>query len=155
MSNEERHHEVPSELQALSRHLRPMEAPGRVEAALIVAHRRLHSRSTPWLAAWRLLVPAALAGLAVLALLPKPEAPAPATSIASREIATDYLPVGLGPRLGGNEFSQLIRIRLRREEMLRFGLPTLDREGAGNWVNADVVVGEDGLARAIRFVEPE
>jgi hypothetical protein len=154
MSSEEQRNDAPDELRDLSKQLRPMEAPTRVEATLVAAHRRRHAARTPWLAAWRLLVPAALAALALIVLLPRPNVEERAPALTEREIATEFLPVGLGLYPGGGEFSQLIRVRLRREEMVHFGLPAFDAESAGEWVNADVAIGEDGLARAIRFVEP-
>jgi hypothetical protein len=47
---------------------------------------------------------------------------------------------------------QIIRVRLRRSELLRFGFP-VNMERYNENVKADVLVGVDGLARAIRFVQ--
>lgn len=50
------------------------------------------------------------------------------------------------------EASHVIRIRLPRGEMRRFGLPV--QEGFERLsVEADVVIGQDGMARAVRFVQ--
>jgi hypothetical protein len=47
---------------------------------------------------------------------------------------------------------QLVRVELPRSAMASFGLPVnLDR--ANERVKADVLVGSDGQARAIRFVQ--
>jgi hypothetical protein len=43
-------------------------------------------------------------------------------------------------------------MRLPRSTLLPFGFP-LDETRASESVNADVLFGEDGLARAIRFVQ--
>ena len=44
-----------------------------------------------------------------------------------------------------------MRVELPRSALMSFGLP-MNMERAGERIKADVVVGEDGLARAIRFV---
>jgi len=72
---------------------------------------------------------------------------------ATNEIATDFMPLGgdVNPVVlqdGG----QIIRVRLRRSELLRFGFP-VNMERYNENVKADVLVGVDGLARAIRFVQ--
>jgi hypothetical protein len=46
---------------------------------------------------------------------------------------------------------QVMRVELPRSALISFGLP-MDMERATERVKADVVVGNDGLARAIRFV---
>ena len=47
-----------------------------------------------------------------------------------------------------------VRIEVPAMTLVSFGLaPTDFREGDGT-VQADVLIGEDGLARAIRFVRP-
>ena len=72
---------------------------------------------------------------------------------ATNEIATDFMP------LGGDvnavmlqDGGQIIRVKLRRSELLRFGFP-VNMERYNENVKADVLVGVDGLARAIRFVQ--
>ena len=79
-----------------------------------------------------------------------PEAPQP-TEVASSEIVTDYIPIGFGAPLSPDEFAQIIRVSVPSSDMVQFGLPV--RLDAGpERVTADVVLGEDGVARAIRFV---
>ena len=46
---------------------------------------------------------------------------------------------------------QLGRVELPRSSLASFGLP-VNLERAGERIKADVVVGNDGMARAIRFV---
>jgi hypothetical protein len=45
----------------------------------------------------------------------------------------------------------VVRIELPRSALESFGFP-MNMERAGERIKADVVVGNDGLARAIRFV---
>lgn len=47
--------------------------------------------------------------------------------------------------------AQLMRVRVPRSAMRSFGFP-VDMDRAGGQVSADVIVGQDGVARAIRFV---
>ena len=46
---------------------------------------------------------------------------------------------------------RVVRVELPRSALESFGLP-MNMERAGERIKADVVVGHDGLARAIRFV---
>ncbi|HEX3560710.1 MAG TPA: hypothetical protein VHU19_16010 [Pyrinomonadaceae bacterium] len=69
----------------------------------------------------------------------------------SEEIATDFIPLMQGGRFTQAEGGRLIRIELPRSALASFGLP-VNAEAAGGRVKADVLLGDDGLARAIRFV---
>ena len=76
-----------------------------------------------------------------------------ATALASREIATDFLPLAYSsvPLSGG----QMIRLEVPRAALASFGLTPPEAAEAGQssgTVLADIVVGDDGLARAVRFV---
>lgn len=87
----------------------------------------------------------------------RPHAPAgpPADSAAAvGEISTAFLPLTYSsvPITNG----QLVRLEVPRAALASFGLAPiefLDARPAGT-VTADVIVGEDGLARAVRFVRP-
>ena len=71
---------------------------------------------------------------------------------ASTEIATDFMPLGDANALVLQEGGQIIRVKLPRSTLVRFGFPVnMDRYNEN--VKADVIVGVDGLARAIRFVQ--
>ncbi len=70
---------------------------------------------------------------------------------AMQEIATDFIPLVHGDSLNFMESGQLVRVELPRSALVSFGLP-MNMERANQRVKADVVVGNDGLARAIRFV---
>jgi hypothetical protein len=70
---------------------------------------------------------------------------------ASNEIATDFMPLGDANALVLQDGGQIIRVKLPRSTLIRFGFPVnMDRNEN---VKADVIVGVDGLARAIRFVQ--
>jgi hypothetical protein len=77
---------------------------------------------------------------------PTPDLPVESES----EIATDFLPFMAVDNnfLGGQ---RLLRVKLPRYTLEAFGLP-LNRERAREPIDADVLVGDDGLVRAIRFV---
>jgi hypothetical protein len=47
--------------------------------------------------------------------------------------------------------AEVVRIRLSASALGELGLPVSD-EAAGQPVTADIVIGEDGIARAIRFI---
>lgn len=68
------------------------------------------------------------------------------------EIATDFLPVNYGGPMNLQDGGQIVRVELPRAALLNFGLP-VNMARADESVKADVVVGADGLARAIRFVQ--
>ena len=67
------------------------------------------------------------------------------------EIATDFIPLMNREALAQMDGGQLMRVELPRSALMSFGLP-MDMERANERIKADVVVGNDGLARAIRFV---
>ena len=75
-----------------------------------------------------------------------------ADSRVSSEIATEFFPVGYGSTLNLQDGGQLVRVELPRLALARFGLP-VNVNRANQKVKADVLVGVDGLARAIRFVQ--
>lgn len=154
------------------------EASPRVEQALLAALRRPR-RDWTWIAvaAGILVVAAAATTTAVLrrdpapkpvpavtaepapvvvaeAPQPLPQAPRRAVPQAVREIRTAFLPLLDGDDLDVLDGSHLVRVRLPRSAMALVGLP-ISETRAAEPVHADVLLGADGLARAIRFVEKE
>jgi hypothetical protein len=69
----------------------------------------------------------------------------------SREITTDFLLLSSVSRSAPMERGQLVRVRMPRSALVSFGLP-MNAERAEIPIKADLLVGEDGVARAIRFV---
>src|SRR5690242_3525196 len=80
---------------------------------------------------------------------------APETAMANHvtnEIATDFMPLGDFNPASLQDGGQIVRVKVRRTTLVRFGLPVnMDRFNEN--VKADVLVGSDGLAHAIRFVQ--
>ena len=68
-----------------------------------------------------------------------------------KEIATDFIPLTYGDAELGPD-AQMVRVELPRSAMASFGLP-VNMDRADQRVKADVLLGSDGLARAIRFVQ--
>ena len=69
----------------------------------------------------------------------------------STEIATEFIPLIHGEAMTPADGGQIVRVEMPRSALVSFGLP-MNMERGGGRVKADVVVGNDGLARAIRFV---
>ena len=67
------------------------------------------------------------------------------------EVATDFIPLREIGGLAPSESGQVIRIEMPRSALAYFGLP-IASEQLGQKVKADVLMADDGLARAIRFV---
>jgi len=164
-----------AELLALAAAGAAAEASPRVEQALLAS---LPRRQWTWIAgaAGILVVAAAATTMAVLRRDPAPTAPEVAAKPApvvvaespqplsqaprraalqpAREIRTAFLPLLDGDDLDVLDGSHLVRVRLPRSAMASLGLP-ISETRAAEPVHADVLLGADGLARAIRFVEKE
>jgi hypothetical protein len=69
----------------------------------------------------------------------------------NNEIATDFLPVTYGGVANLEDGGRMVRVELPRSAMASFGLP-VNMDRANERVKADVLLGVDGLAHAIRFV---
>jgi len=84
---------------------------------------------------------------------PRPRVKAkPAPPQPQEEIATDFMPLDDGPALPAIETAEIVRVRLARSAMARFGLP-VNPDRLMEPVKADVMFGQDGIARAVRFVK--
>lgn len=68
-----------------------------------------------------------------------------------REIMTSFMPLTHAANVAGMGGGQLVRVEMPRSALASFGLP-VNLERADERVKADVLVGDDGMARAIRFV---
>ena len=67
------------------------------------------------------------------------------------EVTTDFMPLSYGGQFSQMDEGQVVRVELPRSALHSFGLP-VNAERAGERVKADVLLGHDGVARAIRFV---
>ena len=81
-------------------------------------------------------------------LTPRPQ-PAEA-AFTEEEIATEFFPLVTTNALP--ERGQMVRVKVPRSTLINFGLP-VNAERTEIPINADLLVGEDGAARAIRFVQ--
>lgn len=81
----------------------------------------------------------------------QPKKPAAAVSAAAREVSTPFLPVPYAPALTPEDRGHVVRVKLPAASMRTFGLPVAE-DRTFERVKADVLLGEDGIARAIRFV---
>jgi hypothetical protein len=83
-----------------------------------------------------------------VAIKPVPDVP----TVTQSEVTTDFMTLGDVSTASLQEGAQVFRVELPRYAMARFGLP-VNMERYDEKVKADVWVGVDGLARAIRFVQ--
>lgn len=67
------------------------------------------------------------------------------------EYVTDFFPLAYGGDQKPMQSGELIRVQMPRSALIAFGLP-VNIERADVPVEADLLIGEDGLTRAIRFV---
>jgi hypothetical protein len=75
-----------------------------------------------------------------------------AATYSGDEVATDFLPVGYTSPMNLQDGGQVMRVELPRSALAGFGLP-VNMNRVNERVKADVLVGRDGQARAIRFVQ--
>jgi hypothetical protein len=68
------------------------------------------------------------------------------------EVTSDFMQLGDGSVGNLQEGAQVVRVEMPRYAMARFGLP-VNMERYDERVKADIWLGADGLARAIRFVQ--
>ena len=141
-------------LRALGRDDAERTAPAHVEAHVIGDIRRLardrRSRTARRAAA---LAVSAVVVVATVALIRvrRSERPADAPGV-SQEITTAFLPLPYSGVPVSN--GAIVRLRVPRAALASFGLLAPDASDAASdaTVTADVIVGDDGLARAVRFV---
>lgn len=69
----------------------------------------------------------------------------------AEEVVTEFMPLGNADYSASVDAGQVVRVELPRSALASIGLP-VSADRASERIKADVLVGEDGLARAIRFV---
>ena len=70
----------------------------------------------------------------------------------SSDTDNDFIPMPNAARIEPNEDLDLVRVEVPRSAMIALGYP-VSEERASEPVEAEVVLGADGLARAVRFLE--
>jgi hypothetical protein len=76
------------------------------------------------------------------------------TAVAAKkkaETVTGFIPLTYMDDSVAMAGGHMVRVEVPRSSLATFGIPVPD--GAGGTVKADVVIGDDGVARAIRFVQ--
>lgn len=137
----------------------PGDASAAVKAAVLAALPSVPSKppaAAPWRQVMAMAAVVLLTAVAGWYLARRPAAqvgPSSKARPSGRQVHyTDFFPLSRRA-LDHDEPAQLVRIRLPRREMRRFGLPVTE-EFERSPVEADVVIGQDGIARAVRFVSP-
>jgi hypothetical protein len=74
------------------------------------------------------------------------------TEVASNEILSAFVPLTYLNNATAMESGIVVRVEVAREKLAAMGLP-LNLERAGETIKADIVLGDDGVARAIRLVQ--
>lgn len=72
---------------------------------------------------------------------------------AMAEATTRFYPLPYGSGLGLDQGWAMVRVQVRRSSLASLGVPVNAGSAASEMLTADVVVGQDGLARGIRFVQ--
>ena len=72
--------------------------------------------------------------------------------VAAPVASTPLMPIPFAEPLYGTEHTELVRVNIPVAQLLSWGLSTSGSDPNAT-VNADVLLGEDGLARAVRLVE--
>jgi len=135
-------------------------APPRVEAHLLRAYRARYGRPVPsaresrywWAAATAVLLAAALLRTGMRA--PQPPlvaANAPIAVAGSDEEDASFIPLPNAAGSPQDDDVDLVRVELPRSAVTALGIPANDFGDAPS-VEAEVLVGPDGMARAVRFL---
>ena len=166
-----------SGLRMLAADWRSVEAPARVESRLTAAflgQAGLAMRRPParwWLpvATWAAAA-AAVVALAMFLARDRPVVPAHRTTSSRVQLAAveppadleslgdssdadaDFIPLPNAARIEPNEDLNLVRVEVPRSAMIALGY-AVSEDRASEPVEAEVVLGADGLARAVRFFE--
>jgi hypothetical protein len=96
-------------------------------------------------------------GLAVAhptgAPVPTPSpAPAPPAPLRGAEVAMNFYPLPDADELPPMESETIVRVQLPMSSLRLIGLQ-MNEERAGDRIQADLLLGQDGLARGVRFVQ--
>ena len=143
-------------LTRLAREDESLGASPAVEAALRTAFQHHHRSRRNWRSYQGMFLAAAAAlviGIAGAFLWPDKATPTVAQKAAApTEVGTDYFPLRAGPVLDAGEIGQVMRVQASPAILARFGLSHAGAPGTRP-VKADVLVGMDGTARAVRFIQ--
>lgn len=144
-----------------------LKAPARVEERLLRAFRAQHNLAVPlarnrWLVGARWALAACLLFAAGFLLSNSRQPAPPRVGLVAADLAPDaemaaaeadgFIPLPNAERLGPNDDVNVVRMEVPRSTMVELGFAeSADRDA--DRVEADVLLGSDGLARAVRFLE--
>jgi hypothetical protein len=132
------------------------QAPTRVEERLRAAFRRQHRKAAaPPGRSW--LWPTLAAALLVFALLfVRPDGhvqqPSPPAAAAAEPLADGFIPIRLAHNQPEGDGVRIARVEMAPQALTALGLPLLVEAETDRPIVADVLLGQDGLAHAIRLL---
>ena len=160
-------------MRRLSQDWKRVETPSRVEAGLRAAFRMQKAKrpaevapQAVWMPLFAGLAAALLVALGLLLVRDRPpEAPRHAAATAVELAASTtadvmdedspdsdgFIPLPNAERIAPDENVNVVRVEVPRSAMLAVGLP-VSADQSSELVEADIKMGSDGLARAVRFV---
>ena len=129
----------------------PQEAPAHVEKTLRAAfqQRQRTRRTTRWAA---VAIAAGLGGVALLRLTPTVSTPPAGPVAMSQQDTSEFIALADADTSTPLEHATIVRVRLPLSDFRDIGL-AINEQNAAVRVQADVLLGQDGLARAVRFVQ--
>jgi hypothetical protein len=133
-------------LAELGRQHREVEAPPFLEACLRAAARSARPAKIAWRWGW-----AVAAALLISLVLWRTSRPSPEARIQTAESTTEFIAVPGSETLPAPLETSILRVRIPKGELRQYGFDVPPPD-AGEMVGADFVVGDDGLARAVRLV---
>jgi len=152
---------VAAGLRLLAEEMKKVSEPPRVEAQLVRAYRERYRLRVPPVGEVRRWWAAAAAVLLVAGALwtgvrqPPPPLVAANTGLAavagSEEEEAAFIPLPNAAGSPQDEDVDLVRVELPRSAVTALGMPASD-DGDAESVEAEVLVGPDGMARAVRFL---
>jgi len=130
------------------------EVPPEIEAALLGEFDRRSRRRNAM--SWTIAAGAIAASIALVLSLEypsevKPDVPAAVVAEVAPESDQPFVPIPYVAPLGPYEQAQVVRMEVPVSQLIAAGLPMRTTD-VGAQAEADVVVGQDGRARAVRLV---
>jgi anti-sigma factor RsiW len=153
-------HPVAAGLRLLAAEMKHVSAPPRVEAHLLRAYRERYRQRVPparevhrwWAAAAAVLL---VAGALWIGVRQPPPPPVAANSGLAAAAASEeeemFVPLPNAAGSPQDDDVDLVRVELPRSAVTALGMPANDDSDAES-VEAEVLVGPDGIARAVRFL---